>query len=207
MVRRLTTALLALTLCLTAPAAGWAGDDTSPAPDPYLRSDILVAVTLGFGVIHHTDHVLRANHSGWPFTRRVTPFTYSLAIYPIIGAGYFLDAGPLSWVVLDGVASIGLLLAHTIIEPPHDQHRPWSRGDNLLGVTSPVLGRLSQAFSVGLSLSLLAHLTSSIVDGVHCGFTWKRERCGPDAPESGEARIELLPGSAAGTGATLRVRF
>ena len=30
----------------------------------------------GLGVIHLLDHVLRADHSGWPFLDEVTPFTF-----------------------------------------------------------------------------------------------------------------------------------
>jgi len=30
------------------------------------------------------DHVLRVDHSGWPFRPGVTPFTFSLIVYPVV---------------------------------------------------------------------------------------------------------------------------
>jgi hypothetical protein len=129
--------------------------------------------TLTLGVLHHTDHVLRDNHSGFPFTKNVNEFTASLAIYPIILSGHFFDLGPNYWITVDSAALIGLGLAHTLIEPPSHQHDPWANGSNLLGVESKVLGRTSQAVSVLLWVGIAAHLGSSIADGIQCGFTWK----------------------------------
>jgi len=42
-----------------------------------LSATILVAIMV-VGIIHHTDHVLRFDHSGWPFRPEVNPFTFSL---------------------------------------------------------------------------------------------------------------------------------
>jgi hypothetical protein len=47
------------------------------------------AVTV-FGVLHHVDHVIRGNHSGWPFQEAVTPFTFSLLIYALLLPGLYL---------------------------------------------------------------------------------------------------------------------
>src|SRR5829696_808359 len=59
------------------------------------RRGILIAgvATTVFGVLHHTDHVIRGNHSGWPFQEAVTPFTFSLLIYALILPGLYLTAG------------------------------------------------------------------------------------------------------------------
>jgi hypothetical protein len=57
-----------------------------------LRTWLLVAaasVTV-FGVFHHVDHVVRGNHSGWPFQEEVTPFTFSLLIYALLLPGLYL---------------------------------------------------------------------------------------------------------------------
>lgn len=162
----------------TAVAAQDAGASRGAAVADYGRTDALSWVVLGFSVLHHVDHVLRDNHSGWPFTRRVTPFTYSLAIYPIVGAAYALDAGPAAFVALDAAGSVGLLLAHSLLEPPDDQYDPWVDGSNRLGVQSPALGRIAQAVSLGLSTSLAGHLASSIADGREHGFTWRRSDSG-----------------------------
>lgn len=43
------------------------------------RNLLLLAIVLA--VIHHADHVLRVDHSGWPFRAMVTPFTFSLIAY------------------------------------------------------------------------------------------------------------------------------
>jgi hypothetical protein len=57
-----------------------------------LRRWLLVAgasVTI-FGFFHHVDHVVRGNHSGWPFEQEVTPFTFSLLIYALLLPGLYL---------------------------------------------------------------------------------------------------------------------
>ncbi len=59
-----------------------------------LRIWLLVAaasVTI-FGIFHHVDHVVRGNHSGWPFEEAVTPFTFSLLIYALLVPGLYLTA-------------------------------------------------------------------------------------------------------------------
>ena len=57
-----------------------------------LRTWLLIAaasVTI-FGFFHHVDHVVRGNHSGWPFEQGVTPFTFSLLIYALLLPGLYL---------------------------------------------------------------------------------------------------------------------
>ena len=57
-----------------------------------LRRWLLIAaasVTI-FGFFHHVDHVVRGNHSGWPFEEEVTPFTFSLLIYALLVPGLYL---------------------------------------------------------------------------------------------------------------------
>lgn len=57
-----------------------------------LRTWLLVAaagVTI-FGFLHHVDHVIRGNHSGWPFEEAITPFTFSLLIYVLLLPGLYL---------------------------------------------------------------------------------------------------------------------
>src|SRR5512133_1331861 len=45
---------------------------------------------VALAVLHHRDHVLRADNSGWPFTPDVTPFTISLLVYPIFVLDFLL---------------------------------------------------------------------------------------------------------------------
>ena len=47
------------------------------------------AVTI-LGFFHHVDHVVRGNHSGWPFEEVVTPFTFSLLIYALLLPGLYM---------------------------------------------------------------------------------------------------------------------
>ena len=53
-----------------------------------LALGVLVTV---FGLLHHVDHVVRGNHSGWPFVEEVTPFTFSLLVYALLLPGIFMN--------------------------------------------------------------------------------------------------------------------
>jgi hypothetical protein len=59
-----------------------------------LRTWLLIAAasTTLFGILHHADHVVRGNHSGWPFQEEVTPFTFSLLIYALVLPALYLTA-------------------------------------------------------------------------------------------------------------------
>ena len=62
------------------------------SPNTTLRRWLLTAaaaVTI-FGILHHLDHIVRGNHSGWPFQEAVTPFTFSLLIYALLLPGLYL---------------------------------------------------------------------------------------------------------------------
>jgi len=51
----------------------------------------LIGLSGILGIGHHIDHMIRGNHVGWPIIPEVTPFTYSLFIYPLILAGFYLE--------------------------------------------------------------------------------------------------------------------
>lgn len=128
---------------------------------------LLVVVALAF--LHHIDHVLRADNSGWPFTSDITPFTISLAIYPIFLLD-FLVLRRRVWVRVGLVAVlfVALLMVHAVFEPPAHQYGTWAEGvssvphavgqPNLLGIASPALGVASVVVSTALSLAVLAAL-------------------------------------------------
>lgn len=65
--------------------------------------------------MHHADHVIRGNHSGWPFQAEVTPFTFSLLIYALILPGIYLTArgykiaGYHLFVAIGGLALLGFV--------------------------------------------------------------------------------------------------
>jgi hypothetical protein len=128
---------------------------------------LLGVVALAF--LHHVDHVLRADNSGWPFTPDVTPFTISLLVYPIFVLDFLLLRDrPWVRVGLVAVLFAALQVTHAIFEPPADQYGTWADGTsavphalgqpNLLHTASPILGAISVAVSTLLSLAVLAAL-------------------------------------------------
>jgi hypothetical protein len=128
---------------------------------------LLGVVALAF--LHHLDHVLRADNSGWPFTPDVTPFTISLLVYPIFVLDFvLLRDRPWVRVGLVAVLFVALQVTHAVVEPPADQYGTWAKGasavphalgqPNLLHTASPILGALSVAVSSLLSLAVLAAL-------------------------------------------------
>jgi hypothetical protein len=128
---------------------------------------LLGVVALAF--LHHLDHVLRGDNSGWPFTPDVTPFTISLLVYPIFVLDFLLlRRRPWVRMGLVAVLFVALQVTHAIVEPPADQYGTWANGTstvphalgqpNLLDTASPILGALSVAVSSLLSLAVLAAL-------------------------------------------------
>jgi hypothetical protein len=86
---------------------------------------IFLAMFMSLG--HHIDHVIRGNHVGWPLTSEVTPFTYSLVVYPLTLLGLYLYAsnrvGPGFWAILSGLGVIFVAAIHfgpAAVEPPAD---------------------------------------------------------------------------------------
>jgi hypothetical protein len=124
---------------------------------------------VALAVLHHLDHVLRADNSGWPFTPDLTPFTISLLVYPIFVLDFLLlRRRPWVRVGLVTVLFVALQVTHAIVEPPADQYGTWANRissvphalgqPNLLDIASPVLGALSVAVSSLLSVAVLAAL-------------------------------------------------
>jgi hypothetical protein len=99
---------------------------------------VLLALPTGLGVTHHLDHVVRGNHVGWPVTASVNSFTYSLLIYPVIGAGLYLTvtdrAGAGYWAVTGALGGFMMYFFHLspwAVEPPGDIILPY--GNRLVG--------------------------------------------------------------------------
>ena len=64
-------------------AVGW---------ERWLRALLVLGIGVTvFGVLHHIDHVVRGNHSGWPFREEVTPFTFSLLVYALLLPGIYMN--------------------------------------------------------------------------------------------------------------------
>ena len=119
--------------------------------------------------LHHVDHVLRGDNSGWPFTSDFTPFTVSLVVYPIFVLDFLLLRDR-RWARVGLVAFLFVVLqvAHSVLERPADQYSTWADGvssvphafgePNLLGRAVPALGVASVALSVLLSVAVLVAL-------------------------------------------------
>ncbi|MEO3869495.1 hypothetical protein ABGB18_11740 [Nonomuraea sp. B12E4] len=136
----------------------------------------LLAV-IALGLIHHVDHALRWDHSGWPIRGDthvpgagiVTPFTYSLLIYPVLLSMFFV--GNKVYRIVAGLAPLALVLwAHLTIEPVPHIYRTWADNrvpggtfegfPNLLNLGSPAVGGLAVGllFVLGLALAVLPFL-------------------------------------------------
>jgi 1,4-dihydroxy-2-naphthoate octaprenyltransferase len=131
------------------------------------RGEKVLSLAATLALIHHVDHVLRADHSGWPFTAEVSPFTFSLIIYPIFVSVFLYRSG--SWYRVAGTALLFLfsVFAHAFLETPINQYHTWAYGSdfpghvgehNLLGHDSKFLGLCAVIVTVLLSLTLLAAL-------------------------------------------------
>ncbi len=117
---------------------------------------LLLAVTTTLGAAHHIDHIIRGNHVGWPITHHVNPFTYSLAIYPIVALGLYLTltdrAGDGYWAGVFTLSAFMLAYFHIspwAVEPPQDVILPYA---------SPAVGYL--AFVILLALIAAASLSA-----------------------------------------------
>jgi len=104
---------------------------------------------------HHVDHVVRGDHTGWPVTDELTPFTVSLAVYPLLLVGVVLTrtgrAGPRYWLVLSGVGAVFLVAVHagpTAIEP---------RRDIVGGYSTALLGWFAYGWLLALVAALVLH--------------------------------------------------
>ena len=133
----------------------------------------LLLLAAALSAIHHVDHVLRADHSGWPFLPQVTPFTFSLLVYPLFLSVFLARSRPLYRVIGTALLFLFATLSHTFLETPVDQYRTWAYGSsfaghvgehNLLGQDSKVLGVCAVVVTVLLSLSLLAALMAFVRD-------------------------------------------
>jgi len=117
---------------------------------------VLAGCTTVFGVMHHVDHVVRGNHSGWPFEQDVTPFTFSLLMYALLLPGLYLTSKgrpmPRYWLFTAVVGLTLVVWVHFI--PTGDYEAPI---DDIYAVYgSPLAGLLALVVLVGLVISLAA---------------------------------------------------
>lgn len=107
-----------------------------------------------FGLLHHADHVIRGNHSGWPFQAEVTPFTFSLLIYALILPGIYLTAKGRDVAGYHlFVAAAGLVLLGVVhFAPTGGQESPIH--DIYMVYENPVAGTLALVVLAGLITSV-----------------------------------------------------
>ncbi|RXK46888.1 hypothetical protein [Halorientalis pallida] len=136
-------------------------DHTKLTPLFYL----FVAIPTVLGLAHHVDHVVRGNHVGWPLTAQVNPFTYSLAIYPLLGISLYLSltdrVDARYWAGFFAFSAGMLAYFHVspwAVEPPQDVMVPYE---------NPLLGYLA----FGIVLALIA---SVCLGSVYGALLWYR---------------------------------
>jgi hypothetical protein len=129
-----------------------------------LRRWLLIAAscTTVFAIMHHTDHVVRGNHSGWPFEEAVTPFTFSLLIYALLLPGLYLTVkGRLMAGYWLFTAVVGLALVVSVhFVPTGDYEAPIEDIYAVYG--SPLAGLLALVVLTGLVSSLVTLVIAAI---------------------------------------------
>jgi len=145
-----------------------------------LAESLIIAI-VPLGILHHADHVVRADHAGWPFRPEVTIFTFTLVIYPLLALAYAMGSRP--WVRAGIVSTIAFftLFAHTLIEPPGQIYGTWAHNlstdallysvdpehqHNLLNDKYPVLGIGATVLSIVLTALLIGTSIITIRDAL-----------------------------------------
>lgn len=85
----------------------------------------------------------------------MTPFTFTLAIYPMLAVDYLSRRRPWLRAALLSMGLTLLVVVHVTIETPSDLYRTWSQGastsdanpgiSNLLGIESALMGVVSNS--------------------------------------------------------------
>lgn len=108
-----------------------------------------------FSILHHADHVIRDNHSGWPFQAEVTPFTFSLLIYAFILPGIYLTAKGYRIAGYHLFVSVaGLVLISFVHFVPVEGHEA-PIDDIYAAHGSPLVGLLALVILAGLITSVV----------------------------------------------------
>ncbi len=122
----------------------------------------LGCVVTVLAVLHHVDHVVRGNHSGWPFQEAVTPFTFSLLIYALLLPGIYMNLRgrvAAGWWLF--VALVGLALVFSVHFVGAEREAPIRY---IYGVyDSPLWGVLALVVLFGLLLGLVALAISAFL--------------------------------------------
>ena len=130
----------------------------------------LIIAIIPLGLLHHADHVGRADHSSWPFRSELGPFTFTLLIYPLLVAAFFASRNPRLRAAGLSVAAVAVLVAHTLIEPPGQIYGTWANNlstdaplysvdpeylNNRFDRNLPLLGNIATILSIVLTALLI----------------------------------------------------
>ncbi len=125
---------------------------------------IYLICLLFIGILHHVDHILRYDHSGWPFRPEVTAFTFSLLVYPIIFS-LFRSKNKIYRVCVSLLLALLIISAHIFLETPADEFHTWAQNSstfasslghpNLLNVRSSILGAISTIIAMLLNVGII----------------------------------------------------
>jgi hypothetical protein len=122
---------------------------------------VFVLVPTLLGAAHHVDHIIRGNHVGWPLTPEVNPFTYSLAIYPLLAASVYLTVTrrveARYWAGFFAFSAGMLAYFHVspwAVEPPQDVIVPYENA---------AVGYLAFAILLALIASVVAGSAYAVV--------------------------------------------
>ncbi len=139
----------------------------------------LVTVIIPLGLLHHADHVGRADHSSWPFRSELGPFTFTLLIYPILVLVFVAPRGHWFRAAGLGLVAVFTLAAHTLIEPPGQIYGTWANNlstdaplytvdpehlHNVFDRDLPLLGNLATILSIVLTGLLLVAAVVAVRD-------------------------------------------
>jgi hypothetical protein len=122
----------------------------------------LGCVVTVFGVLHHVDHVVRGNHSGWPFVEEVTPFTFSLLVYALLLPGIFMSLRgrvAAGWWLFTAAVALALI---TFVHFLGGEEREAPIRDIYAVYRNPVWGVLALVVLYGLVISLLALFVAAL---------------------------------------------
>ena len=114
-----------------------------------------------FGILHHVDHVVRGNHSGWPFQAEVTPFTFSLLVYALLLPGIYMNLRgrvAAGWWLF--TAALALALITSVHFLGEDREAPIR--DIYAVYDNPVWGVLALVVVYGLVLGLAALFVTAL---------------------------------------------
>lgn len=127
-------------------------------------------------ILHISDHVLRVDHSGWPFRPQVTPFTLSLLAFPMLLFALFGSRRLYWWrCAFLLIGTVATLYAHIAIETPHMQFAMWAYNRsadprlhgfrNLPNIASPTLGILSVTAAMMLNVTAVLCSIAMFLNG------------------------------------------